>query len=53
MEQSITAHPDVAEAAVVGVVDSLKGEVPCGFMVLNSDVEKADEAVGRTSDGIP
>ena len=34
MEEVLSAHPDVAECAVIGVKDELKGEVPCGFIVL-------------------
>jgi propionyl-CoA synthetase len=36
MEEVLTAHPAVAEAAVVGVQDALKGQVPRGFVVLSS-----------------
>jgi propionyl-CoA synthetase len=38
MEEVISAHPAVAECAVIGVNDALKGEVPCGFAVLKSGV---------------
>ncbi len=40
MEEVLAAHPDVAECAVIGVADSLKGEVPLGFLVLNAGVER-------------
>ena len=33
MEEVLAGHPDVAECAVVGVADALKGEVPVGFVV--------------------
>jgi propionyl-CoA synthetase len=36
MEEIIATHPDVAECAVVGVVDELKGQVPVGFVVLKA-----------------
>jgi len=36
MEEVISAHPDVAECAVIGVADSLKGQVPIGFVVLKA-----------------
>ena len=36
MEEVLAAHPDVAECAVLGIKDELKGEVPCGFIVLKS-----------------
>ena len=40
MEEIIAAHPDVAECAVIGVADKLKGQMPLGFLVLNSGVER-------------
>ena len=36
MEEVLSSHPDVAECAVVGVHDAIKGEVPCGFLVLKA-----------------
>ena len=39
MEEVLTAHPDVAECAVIGVEDRLKGHVPVGFVVLNAATE--------------
>ena len=44
MEEVLAAHPDVAECAVVGVADSLKGQTPLGLLVLNAGVER-DHAV--------
>ena len=41
MEEVLASHPAVAECAVIGVQDALKGEVPCGFVVLKSGVEPA------------
>jgi propionyl-CoA synthetase len=38
MEEVIASHPAVAECAVIGVKDELKGETPCGFAVLKSGV---------------
>jgi propionyl-CoA synthetase len=38
MEEVLASHPAVAECAVIGVRDELKGEVPCGFVVLKSGV---------------
>ncbi|MFA5538912.1 MAG: propionyl-CoA synthetase [Gemmobacter sp.] len=35
MEEVLAAHPDVAECAVIGVADDLKGQVPMGFLCLN------------------
>jgi propionyl-CoA synthetase len=40
MEEVLAAHKDVAECAVIGVVDQLKGEVPCGFIVLKAGVNR-------------
>ncbi len=40
MEEVLAAHPDVAECAVIGVADALKGEVPVGFVVLKAGVER-------------
>jgi len=40
MEEVLAAHPDVAECAVLGVEDSLKGQVPVGFLVLNAGVDR-------------
>jgi propionyl-CoA synthetase len=40
MEEVLASHPDVAECAVIGVKDELKGEVPCGFVVLKAGVNR-------------
>jgi propionyl-CoA synthetase len=40
MEEIVAKHPDVAECAVIGVADSLKGEVPLGFVVLKAGVQR-------------
>jgi propionyl-CoA synthetase len=40
MEEVLAAHKDVAECAVLGIKDALKGEVPCGFIVLKSGVNR-------------
>lgn len=45
MEEVLASHPDVAECAVVGVADALKGEVPVGFVVLKSGVERPHDAI--------
>lgn len=57
MEEVLASHPAVAECAVIGVADALKGEVPCGFVVLKSgvtdnpaDIEK--QLVARVRDQI-
>jgi propionyl-CoA synthetase len=40
MEEVLASHPDVAECAVFGVADELKGQVPLGFAVLKSGAER-------------
>jgi propionyl-CoA synthetase len=47
MEEVIASHPDVAECAVLGVKDAIKGEAPCGFVVLKAGVVKPHEVVER------
>ena len=39
MEEAIASHPDVAECAVVGVADAMKGQMPLGFYVTNAGVQ--------------
>ena len=45
MEEVLSAHPDVAECAVIGVKDQLKGQLPLGFLVLKAGVEKENEEI--------
>jgi propionyl-CoA synthetase len=47
MEEVLAGHPDVAECAVVGVADEIKGEVPVGFVVTKAGVERPDDAIAR------
>ncbi|WP_370156120.1 propionyl-CoA synthetase [Ferrovibrio sp.] len=47
MEEVLAAHPDVAECAVVGVADQLKGQVPLGFVVLKAGVTRPEEQITR------
>lgn len=42
MEEVLAGHPDVAECAVIGVADALKGQMPLGFLCLNSGVDRPD-----------
>ncbi|GBC59092.1 propionyl-CoA synthetase [Desulfonema ishimotonii] len=45
MEEVLADHPDVAECAVLGVEDKLKGQVPIGFMVLNAGVTRDESDI--------
>jgi propionyl-CoA synthetase len=47
MEEVLAAHPDVAECAVVGVADEIKGEVPVGFVVTKAGVARSDADIVR------
>jgi propionyl-CoA synthetase len=57
MEEVLSAHPDVAECAVIGVADQLKGEIPLGLVVTKAGVERGEselvrELVERVRDSI-
>jgi len=45
MEEVLAAHPDVAECAVIGVADQLKGQLPVGFLVLKAGADGSDDEV--------
>jgi propionyl-CoA synthetase len=45
IEEVLADHSDVAECAVVGVADKLKGEVPVGFLVLNSGIKRDPQEI--------
>jgi propionyl-CoA synthetase len=45
MEEVLASHPDVAECAVVGVADQIKGEVPVGFVVTKAGVTRSEEEI--------
>lgn len=47
MEEVVAAHKDVAECAVIGIADKLKGQIPCGFFILNAGVEKDPEEIEK------
>ncbi len=47
MEEVIAAHPDVAECAVVGVADPLKGQLPMGFLCLNKGCDRPAQEIAR------
>lgn len=40
MEEVISSHPDIAECAVVGVADAMKGQMPVGFFVINDGADR-------------
>src|SRR5437763_6125132 len=40
MEEVLPSHQDVAVCAVLGIKDALKGEIPCGFIVLKAGVNR-------------
>ncbi len=42
MEEVLSAHPDVAECAVIGMADAIKGQVPVGFVVLKAGCERGE-----------
>lgn len=57
MEEVLSGHADIAECAVIGVTDQLKGQLPLGMIVLKSGVEREDadivkEVVQRVRDQI-
>ena len=47
MEEVLSNHPDVAECAVIGVADELKGQLPLGLLVLKAGVTKPTETIVR------
>ena len=45
MEEVVSRHKDVGECAVLGVADDMKGQIPAGFIVLNSGVNRAAQEI--------
>ncbi len=45
MEEELANHPDVAECAVIGVADDLKGQLPLGFLCLTKGVNRPHEEI--------
>ena len=45
LEEVLAMHPDVAECAVTGIADALKGQVPLGFLCLKSGIDRAEEEI--------
>jgi propionyl-CoA synthetase len=51
IEEVLASHPEVAECAVIGAADPLKGQVPVGFLVLKAGARKGpDEVAAETVD---
>ncbi len=47
MEEVMAMHPDIAESAVIGVADDLKGQMPVGFAVLNANVNRPEADIEK------
>jgi propionyl-CoA synthetase len=47
IEEVLASHPDVAECAVIGVADDLKGQMPMGFVCLNKGCDRDSEEISR------
>jgi propionyl-CoA synthetase len=47
MEEVLASHPDVAECAVIGIADDLKGQLPMGFLCLNRGCDRDHEEIVR------
>jgi propionyl-CoA synthetase len=45
MEEVLASHPDVAECAVIGIADELKGQLPMGFLCLNKGCDRDHDAI--------
>ncbi|MEM1112686.1 MAG: propionyl-CoA synthetase [Pseudomonadota bacterium] len=45
IEEVLASHPDVAECAVIGVADAMKGQLPLGLVVLNAGVDRNSEDI--------
>ncbi|MCG8560258.1 MAG: propionyl-CoA synthetase [Hyphomicrobiales bacterium] len=52
MEEVVASHPDVAECAVIGIADQLKGQIPAGFLVLNAGVDRDTGEIEREVVGL-
>jgi propionyl-CoA synthetase len=52
MEEVLSSHQDVAECAVIGIKDELKGEVPCGFIVLKAGVNRPPTEIEKEIVGL-
>jgi propionyl-CoA synthetase len=45
MEEVLASHPDVAECAVIGIADQMKGQIPLGLVVVKAGVERGEEEI--------
>ena len=45
MEEVLADHPDVAECAVIGIADAMKGQLPLGLLVLNSGISRPNAEI--------
>ncbi len=52
MEEVLASHPDVAECAVIGISDDLKGQQPLGFLCLNKGCERDHKAIVKECVGL-
>ena len=51
MEESISGHSAVAECAVIGINDTLKGQVPFGLVVIKNGIEMTDDEISAELKG--
>ena len=47
IEETLAQHPDVAECAVIGAADEIKGQVPVGLVVLKAGVDRDENEIAR------
>ncbi len=47
MEEVIAGHKDVAECAVIGIADKLKGQMPVGFLIINNGVDRSEAEIEK------
>ncbi len=52
MEEVLAAHPDVAECAVIGIADPLKGQAPMGLVVLKAGVNRPEAEIAAELTGL-
>ncbi|MBU2994404.1 propionyl-CoA synthetase [Octadecabacter sp. 1_MG-2023] len=52
MEEVLSNHPDVAECAVIGIGDALKGQQPLGLVCLNNGIDRSEEEIAKECVGL-